>query len=112
MKARLDRKLLQQLYKTDANLWVDKNSNKLIVELHKLSYWKDDKIVQKLCDELNLNRKHNSYEKFIIIAPPKFYGRMQKHLDKHVTEFVHIPKDYTKCKPDQIAQHIYEHLYA
>jgi hypothetical protein len=49
------RKLLQQLYKTDANLWVDKNSNKLIVELHKLSYWKDDKIMLKLCDELNLS---------------------------------------------------------
>lgn len=65
----------------------------------------------QLCEELNLNRMHNNYEKLIIIAPPKFYGRMQKHLDKHVTEFIHIPKDYTKCKPDEIAQHIYEHLY-
>jgi len=65
----------------------------------------------QLCDELNLNRKHNTYEKLIIIAPPKFYGRMQKHLNKHVTEFIHIPKDYTKCKPEKIAQHIYEHLY-
>lgn len=49
------RKILQQIYKSDANLWVDKDNNKLIVELHKLSYWKDDKIVQKLCDELNLS---------------------------------------------------------
>lgn len=47
------RKLLQQIYKTDANLWVDKDNNKIIVEIHRLSYWKDDKIVKKLCDELN-----------------------------------------------------------
>jgi protein required for attachment to host cells len=65
----------------------------------------------QLCDELNLDRMHNIYEKLIIIAPPKFYGRMQKHLNKHVIEFIHIPKDYTKCKPKEIAEHIYEHLY-
>jgi hypothetical protein len=47
------RKLLQQVYKTDANIWVDKNHKKLCVELHRLSYWKDDKIIQNLCDELN-----------------------------------------------------------
>lgn len=60
----------------------------------------------ELCEELNKNRTHNNYEKLIIIAPPKFYGRMQKHLDKHVTEFSHIPKDYTKCKPEEIALHV------
>jgi len=65
----------------------------------------------QLCDELNLNRMHNTYEKLILIAPPKFYGRMQKHLDKHVTELIHIPKDYTKCKADEIAQHIYDSFY-
>lgn len=47
------RKLLQQLYKTDANLWVEKKNNRLIVEVHKLTYWKNDKIIKKLCDELN-----------------------------------------------------------
>ncbi len=47
------RKLLQQVYKTDANIWVDKNHKKLCIELHRLSYWKDDKIIQNLCDELN-----------------------------------------------------------
>lgn len=48
------RKLLQQLYKTDANLKVDKNNNILTVELHHMNYWKDDKIIQKLCEEINL----------------------------------------------------------
>lgn len=47
------RKLLQQVYQSDANLWVNKTDSELCVELHRMSYWKDDKIVQKLCDELN-----------------------------------------------------------
>ncbi len=36
-----------------ANLWVNKNDGEQCVELHRMSYWKDDKIVQKLCDQLN-----------------------------------------------------------
>ena len=66
----------------------------------------------ELCKLLNLDRMHNTYKKLVVIAPPKFYGRMQKHLNKHVMEFIHIPKDYTKCKADEIAQHIYEYIYA
>lgn len=48
------RLLLKQIYKTDANLKVDKEKKQLIVEIHKLTHWKDDKILEKLCDEINL----------------------------------------------------------
>lgn len=47
------RKLLQQVYQSDANLWLNKIDNELCVELHRMSYRKDDKIIQKLCDQLN-----------------------------------------------------------
>jgi len=47
------RLLLKQIYKTDANIFADYQSKTLTVELHNMTYWKDDKIVQKLCDELN-----------------------------------------------------------
>ena len=47
------RLLLKQIYKTDANLKVDKENNKLIVEIHRLAHWKDDKILEKLCEEMN-----------------------------------------------------------
>ena len=47
------RKLLQQVYQSDANLWVNKTDSELCVELHRMSYWKDDKIIEKLCDQLN-----------------------------------------------------------
>ncbi len=47
------RALLKQIYKTDANIFADYENKTLTVELHHMTYWKDDKIVQKLCDELN-----------------------------------------------------------
>ncbi|MCK5678532.1 MAG: hypothetical protein KAH72_08670, partial [Flavobacteriaceae bacterium] len=45
--------LLKQIYKTDANLKVDEQKKQLIVEIHKLAHWKDDKILEKLCLEMN-----------------------------------------------------------
>ena len=47
------RMLLKQIYKTDVNIYADYDNKTLTVELHNMTYWKDDKIVQKLCDELN-----------------------------------------------------------
>jgi len=47
------RLLLKKIYKSDANLKVDKINNKLIVEIHRLPYWKDDRILEKLCTILN-----------------------------------------------------------
>ncbi len=43
------RLLLKQIYKTDANLIVDHENQKLIVEIHRLSHRKDDAILEKLC---------------------------------------------------------------
>lgn len=47
------RKLLQQVYKSDADILVNYKGKTLCVELHRMSYWKDDRVIQKLCDELN-----------------------------------------------------------
>lgn len=47
------RLLLKQIYKTDANLIVDKENQKLIVEIHRLAHWKDDAVIEKLCTEMN-----------------------------------------------------------
>lgn len=43
------RLLLKQIYKTDANLIVDNENQKLIVEIHRLAHWKDDAVLEKLC---------------------------------------------------------------
>ena len=47
------RLLLKQIYKTDANIIVDKENKQLVVEIHRLAYWKDDRVLEKLCHFLN-----------------------------------------------------------
>ena len=47
------RLLLKQIYKTDANLKVDSENKRLIVEIHRLTHWKDDVILKKLCSLMN-----------------------------------------------------------
>jgi len=47
------RLLLKQIYQTDADLYPDYTNKTLTVSIHRLNYRKDDKILQKLCDQLN-----------------------------------------------------------
>ena len=47
------RLLLKQIYKTDANLIVDNENQRLIVEIHRLAHWKDDIVLEKLCTAMN-----------------------------------------------------------
>lgn len=47
------RKLLQQIYKSDADIIPDYKNKTLTVNLHNLSYKRDDKVVRYLCDKLN-----------------------------------------------------------
>lgn len=47
------RLLLKQIYKTDANIKVDQENKRLVVEIHRLAYRKDDKILEKLCQLMN-----------------------------------------------------------
>lgn len=47
------RKLIREIYQTDADIKPDYENKKLTVLLHKLNHWRDDKVAQILCDELN-----------------------------------------------------------
>lgn len=47
------RKLLQQIYTSDADIAPDYTNKTLTVKLHNLNYRKDDKVVQYLCEKLN-----------------------------------------------------------
>jgi hypothetical protein len=48
-----DRKLLQQIYTSDADIIPDYSNKTLTVKLHNLNNKKDDKAVQYLCEKLN-----------------------------------------------------------
>jgi hypothetical protein len=50
------RALLQQIYKTYANIYPDYINKKLIVEIHSLNYRKDDKILLQLFLQLNYTK--------------------------------------------------------
>ncbi|VAW48183.1 hypothetical protein MNBD_GAMMA03-305, partial [hydrothermal vent metagenome] len=47
------RLLLKQVYKTDADLIVDKQNQQIIVQIHRLTHWKEDAVLEKLCEQLN-----------------------------------------------------------
>ena len=47
------RRLIRQVYLTDADIKPDFNNKKLMVYLHKLNHRKDDKVIEFLCNELN-----------------------------------------------------------
>ncbi len=47
------RLLLKQVYNTDAGLEVDKANKILNVNIHRLTHWKDDTIIEKLIEVLN-----------------------------------------------------------
>ena len=47
------RKLLQQIYTSDADIVPDYTNKTLTVKLHNLNYRKDDKVVKYLCEKLN-----------------------------------------------------------
>lgn len=47
------RLLLKQIYKTDANLRLDEENKRLIVEIHGLAHRKDDLVLGKLCESMN-----------------------------------------------------------
>lgn len=47
------RQLIRQIYQSDADIKPDYENKKLMVYLHKLNHWKDDKVIEILCNELN-----------------------------------------------------------
>lgn len=47
------RQLIRELYRSDADIKPDYENKKLTVYLHKLNHWKDDKVIEILCNQLN-----------------------------------------------------------
>src|SRR5665811_349568 len=47
------RKLLQQIYTSNADIVPDYQQRRLTVKIHHLNYRRDDKVLQYLCDQLN-----------------------------------------------------------
>jgi protein required for attachment to host cells len=71
-----------------------------------------EKFAEVLCKELHKDLNARDYERLIIVAPPHFYGLLHQHLPSHLHEplLIHVLKDYTHCKPEELLAHLREHL--
>lgn len=65
----------------------------------------------QLAHELRSIVGHDQYRHFVIIAPAHFYGLMKKHIEHHISDIVHISKDYTKYPLTKLTASLRESLF-
>ena len=68
----------------------------------------DERFAKELCEALSRSFGVNAFRELIIVAPPKFLGRLRRNLTEPVRKVVklEIDKDYTYLKPDELAQSV------
>ena len=47
------RKLMRRIYMSDADIQPNYDNKTLTVSLHRLNHWRDDKVMGKLCEQMN-----------------------------------------------------------
>jgi protein required for attachment to host cells len=70
-----------------------------------------DHFSRELVSLLNHGYNNHEFEQVILVAAPHFYGLINKHLNFHLDKIVHIPKDYTKLKAQELLDALRKHLY-
>jgi protein required for attachment to host cells len=68
----------------------------------------DERFAKELCESLSRSFSVNAFRELIIVAPPKFLGRLRRNLTAPVRKVVklEIDKDYTQFRPEQLADHV------
>jgi protein required for attachment to host cells len=64
----------------------------------------------QLAHELKAGWDQNLYKRLVVVTPAHFYGLIGKHLDNHLSDIIHISKDYTKYPLTKLAESLKEHL--
>jgi protein required for attachment to host cells len=64
-----------------------------------------------LAHELKAGWDQNQYKHLVIVTPAHFYGLLGKHLDNHLSDIVHISKDYTRYPLLKLADSLKEYLF-
>jgi len=65
----------------------------------------------QLARELKAGWDQNQYKHLVIVTPAHFYGLIGKHLNNHLSDIVHISKDYTRYPLAKLAESLKEHLF-
>ncbi|SCZ55727.1 host attachment protein [Thiohalomonas denitrificans] len=57
-----------------------------------------DRFARELAHTLDAHRAKNAFSELVVVAPPRFHGRFNKHMTTDLTRCVtrNIEKDYTK----------------
>lgn len=63
-----------------------------------------EQFATELAKKLNDYRTHDGFDKFLIVAPAHFYGLIEKHLPREVTNLIYgtLQKDYTEYKEREL----------
>lgn len=71
-----------------------------------------DRFARDLAEYLERKRTDHSYEELVLVAPPKFRGLLNQHLDKNVVRMIsqNIDKDYTSVPEHQLGETLESHL--
>lgn len=84
------------------------NSNSSFSEQTDPHDYEKNKFAQQLALFLDEKRKTDHLHSLILVCPSRFYGDLNKHLSKHLTNLVAnvIEKDYTKEPELKLIQHL------
>ena len=70
-----------------------------------------DRFMGELANMLHAAENTSKYDKLIVVMPAHSYGQFGKHYHGDAKQLVHIGKDYTKCKQDELLEHIRQHIF-
>lgn len=65
----------------------------------------------ELANALKAGRTSNKYNQLVLIAPPHFYGLINKHIKFSVDSIMHINKDYTHLTERDLIAQLHQHIY-
>ena len=65
----------------------------------------------QLAHELKSSWDKNQYKHLVIVTPAHFYGLIKKHLSRHLSDIVHVSKDYTKHNLVKLTSSLQEQLF-
>lgn len=71
-----------------------------------------DRFAKILADLLEDARKTNTCESIVVVAPPKFRGKLNDHFTPHVQNLISpksLTKDYTRATPDELIAYLKIH---
>ncbi len=71
-----------------------------------------DKFALTVVRELDLARTHGDYQDLVLVAPPAFYGHLNRHIHPALQSYIKnvIEKDYTKDTADVLAAHLRQQI--